>query len=252
MPSTAFPRNSESTASQKVEITTAAPGDTALSEGHRSRLLDRFSKNGLPALHDHEILELILTYAIPRRDTKPMAKELLKRYKSINGVMNAPVAELESIKGIGRRSALIFPLLRDTMAYCLKEKYEKQPLVSHRHDVEEYLRFYFGGRRDEYVAAVYLDNGNHILQTDLISEGTVNQCVIYPRTIVERALKCGAASIILAHNHPGGALRPSEADWVITERLYTVCKLLEIPLLDHIIISKQKVVSLRELPRWPK
>jgi DNA repair protein RadC len=124
--------------------------------------------------------------------------------------------------------------------------------MTHRQDVEEYLRFYFGQRRDEYVAALYLDSSNHILQTTIIAEGTVNQCAIYPRNIIAQALRCGAASIILTHNHPSGGLTPSEADWLITERMFTIGKMLEIPLLDHIIISHCRVSSLRDLPRWPK
>lgn len=220
--------------------------------GHRARLLERYILNGITALHQHEILELLLTFVIPRRDTKPIAKALLAKYRTISAIVHAPVDDLKNIDGIGGRSASLFLLIKDLIAYCLKEKYEHQSVISHRKDVEEYLRFYFGQRRDEYVASLFLDNANHILQTEIISEGTVNQCAVYPRSIIDRALRCGAASMILAHNHPGGSLNPSEADWIITERLHAVGKLLDIPLLDHIIISKQKVVSLRELPRWPK
>jgi DNA repair protein RadC len=221
-------------------------------QGHRSRLLERFLNSGLKALHQHEIIELLLTFAIPRRDTKPIARILLAKYKTVSALLNAPVDELKEIDGIGERSASLFPFIKDLMAYCLKEKYENQSLISHRKDVEEYLRFHFGFRKDEYVASIFLDNANHVLQTDIIAEGTVNQCAVYPRTIIDKALRCGAASIILAHNHPGGGLNPSEADWVITERILTVGKLLDIPLLDHIIISRHKVVSLREMPRWPR
>lgn len=223
-----------------------------LQEGHRARLLNRFVNNGLSALHDHEILELLLTFVIPRKDTKPIARELIQKFKTIGSVINAPADELVKINGIGERTASLFPLIRDIMAHCLKERFEKQEAVSHRRDVEEYLRFYFGLRRDEFVAALFLDNGNHVLRTEIVAEGTVNQCALYPRSVIEKALRCGAASIILAHNHPGGGINPSEADWQITERIFTVGKLLEIPLLDHIIICSQKVVSLREMSRWPK
>jgi DNA repair protein RadC len=220
-------------------------------EGHRGRLLERYGASGLEAFHAHEILELLLTLVIPRKDTKPIARELLRRFQTVSGCINASEQDLKKVNGIGERSARLFPLLRDIMAYCLKEKYEKQSVISHRRDVEEYLRFHFGMRRDEYVAALYLDNANHVLETSIVAEGTVNQCAVYPRTIIERALRCSAATVLLAHNHPGGGLNPSEADWTITERLYTIGRLLEIPLLDHIIISHQKVVSLRDLPRWP-
>lgn len=221
-------------------------------DGHRARLLDRFVKNGISALHPHEIIELILTFTIPRRDTKPLARQLTDKFKTITAVINSPQDELKSIDGVSERSAGLFLLIKELIGYCLKEKYEHQSMISHRKDVEEYLRFYFGQRRDEYVASIYLDNANHVLQTDIISEGTVNQCAVYPRAIIDKALRCSAASIVLAHNHPGGGLNPSEADWLITEKLITIGKLLDIPLMDHIIISPIKVVSLREMPRWPR
>ncbi len=222
------------------------------SDGHRARLLERFSRNGLKSLHDHEIVELLLTFSIPRRDTKPLARKLLSRYGTISAIINAPYEELCSVGGIGPRTAALFLLIRDLIPHCLNETIKEQPVISHRKDIEDYLRLNFGHRRDEYVAVVFLDSANHVIDTEILSIGTVNQCVVYPRVVVDRALKCGAASFILAHNHPAGGLNPSEADWQITERLFAAGKLLEIPLLDHIIISKLKVVSLRESARWPR
>jgi DNA repair protein RadC len=220
--------------------------------GHRSRLLLRFEENGLSSLLDYETVELILTFAIPRKDTKSIAKELLKKYKSIGSILHADKSDLAAFAGIGKRAALLFQLFRDVTACCLREKYEKRPLIRHQRDVEEYLRFNFGFRGDEYVAALYLDNGGNVIGTDIVCEGTVNQCAVYPRSIIEKALHCKAASIILAHNHPGGSTTPSEADWLITERLAAVCRLLEIPLHDHVIISREKTISLRDFSRWPK
>lgn len=223
-----------------------------LSVGHRSRLLERFQKSGVEGLHDYEILELLLTYAIPRRDTKPIAKALLSRYKRIGAVLNASPTELTETEGIGERTAHLFSLLRETMALALKEKFEHREVISHRQDVEEYLRFHYGSRSYEYIAILYLDNGHHVLSMELAAEGTSNQCSIYPRHIIERALHHKASSIIMAHNHPGGTMQASEADWKLTQNLHQVGKLLDIPLLDHIIISKDRVISLRETPRWPK
>ncbi len=223
--------------------------DTA---GHRGRLLERFARAGLDSLHDYEILELLLAYAIPRRDTKPLAKTLLARFQTIGGVLNASAKELETISGIGKRAALLLALVREIGAYCLRENVRRRSVIAHRKDVEAYLRFHFGGRQDEFVAALFIDAANHVLETEIIAEGTVNQCAIYPRTIVEKAMRYGASSLIIAHNHPGGSIEPSEADWQITERLFSVCRLLDIPLLDHIIIVREKAASLRDLPRWPK
>jgi DNA repair protein RadC len=219
-------------------------------EGHHARLRARYDEAGISSLADYEIVELLLAYVTPRRDTKSLAKELLRKFKSLGGLLNADTHALVSVKGIGERSAQLFRLVRDASAYCLQEKFERRPL-RHRSDVEEYLRFNFGSRGDEYVAAVYLDNGNNVLSTEIVCEGTVNQCAVYPRTIVEKAVRCKAASVILAHNHPGGATGPSEADWAITLRLFEICRLLEIQLLDHVIVTRDAAVSLRDLPRWP-
>ncbi|MBD3344192.1 MAG: DNA repair protein RadC [Chitinivibrionales bacterium] len=221
------------------------------SEGHRRRLLERYRNNGLSSLQDYEIIELLLTYIIPRKDTKKTAKALLGNHRNISELLHVDPAELRKAPGITERGAALFTLLRDIIAYCLKEKYESKPIITHRKDVEEYLRFHYGNQKTEYIAVIYLDNAHRIIATEKVSEGTTNQCVIYPRTILEQALQKKAASLILAHNHPGGTLECSEADWKITKRLFQICKLLETPLLDHIIISKEKVISLRELPRWP-
>jgi DNA repair protein RadC len=223
----------------------------ATSKGHRLRLLERYLKNGIDAFHPHEILELLLTFSIQQKDTKAPAKELLRRYKTISAVCNAPVDDLQKIKDIGSRSAALLSLMRDVLAYCLKERYERSDIIAHRNDVESYLRLFFGYRCDEFVAALYLDAANHVVQTEVIAEGTVNQCVLFPRTVIEKALRYRAASMIIAHNHPGGTPVPSEQDWQITERLFSAGKLLDIPLFDHILICSEKVVSLRDLPRWP-
>ncbi len=224
----------------------------ASNQGHRARLLDRFYTNGINALADYEIVELMLTFAIPRRDTKPLAKLLIKQFHSLNGLLNAPVELLEQVEGIGKRAAALLVLFREVTGYCLKEQMENRPVIQHRKDVDDYLRLYFGFRRDEYVAALFLDNGNRVINTEVVTEGTVNQCAVYPRVIMEKALRHGASAFIIAHNHPGGSTEPSDADWQITERLHQLGRLMDLPLLDHIISVQQRVVSLREMPRWPR
>ena len=219
--------------------------------GHRKRLLERYRKNGVEALHPHEILELLLTFSIHRRDTKPVAHALLKRFKTISAVCNTPPKILCEIDGVGEKSAMLLQLVRDIAAVSLKERYEHNSVLSHRKDVEAYLRFCYGNRRDEYVAVLFMDTGNHVIQTEIVAEGTVNQCVLYPRTIIKRALEVHAAALIIAHNHPGGTPNPSEGDWRITQRLFEAAGALDITLLDHVVVSQDSVVSLREMDRWP-
>lgn len=219
--------------------------------GHRVRLFDRYVKNGADALHPHELLELLLTFSIHRRDTKQIAHALLRRFKTVNAVCTTPTDILQEIDGVGEKSAILLQLVHDIAAVALKERYERNSVLSHRKEVEAYLRFCYGNRRDEYVAVLFLDTGNHVIQTEIVAEGTVNQCVLYPRTILKRALEVHAASFIVAHNHPAGTPDPSEGDWLITRRLYEGGRLLDITLLDHVIVCSNAVISLREMDRWP-
>jgi len=222
------------------------------SSGHRGRLLEKYAERGLSAFGDYEVLEFLLTFALPRIDTKPIAKALLKKYGTVSAVVNAPLEELCEVKGVGRRSAVLLNLVKDITAYCLKERIVEKPIIVRRGDVEDYLRTKLSERRDECVIALYLDNSNRILGDEIIADGTVNRCVIFPRKVMEGAIKRSAAAFILVHNHPGGTAAASEEDWQTTERLHCAGRQIDIPMLDHIIISKDKAISLREFKRWPE
>jgi len=215
-------------------------------------LLEKYSERGLSAFSGYEILEFLLTFALPRIDTKPLAKALLGRYGTVSAVINAPLDELCEIKGLGKRSAALLTLVKDAAEYSLRERVTDKPVISQRGDVENYLRSCLGDRREERVIALYLDNGNRVLGDEIVAEGTVNRCVIFPRKVIEGAIKRSATAFILVHNHPGGTAAASEEDWKTTERLCSAGKQIDIPMLDHIIISKDKAVSLREFKRWPE
>ncbi len=221
-------------------------------EGHRERLLDRYKKGALPALQDYEVLELLLTMIIPRRDTKPMAKQLLARFKTVSAVLAADSRELQEIDGIGERAATLLRFIRDTGSFCLQESFAGKSYVTSQEDVEEYLRFHYAHLREEYAVALFLDNRNRVIHTEILAEGTVDHCTIYPRKIFDKAFRLGGAGVLLAHNHPGGSITPSEADWNITTRLYQAGKLLDIQLVDHIIVADGQIVSLRTLNQWPE
>lgn len=221
-------------------------------EGHRERLLDRYKKGELNALQDYEVLELLLMMIIPRRDTKPMAKQLLARFKTISATLAADSRELQEIDGIGERAATLLKFVRDTGSFCLQETFTGKSFVTSQEDVKEYLRFHYAHLRDEYAVALYLDNRNRVIHTEILAEGTVDHCTIYPRKIFDKAFRIGGAGVLLAHNHPGGSSTPSDADWSITERLYQAGKLLDIQLIDHIIVADGKIISLRTLPKWPE
>jgi len=221
-------------------------------EGHRERLLERYRKNQLSALQDYEVLELLLTMIIPRRDTKPMAKQLLNRFKTISAVLAADSRELCEIDGIGERAATLLHFIRDTGSFCLQESFTGKSFVTSQEDVREYLRFHYAHLREEYAVALYLDNRNRVIHTEILAEGTVDHCTIYPRKIFDKAFRLGGAGVLLAHNHPGGSVTPSEADWNITARLFQAGKLLDIQLVDHIIVADGQIVSLRTMNQWPE
>ncbi len=203
-------------------------------------------------MHTYEILELLLTYAIPRRDTKPIAKRLLKKFGTLHGVLQADPGELTKLEGLSSKSAVFLLLIGDIIGHTLHEKYTQRSFIGHRRDVEAHLRYTYGARKDEFTAAVFLDGAHSIIKTEIVAQGTVNKCTIYPRTMVEKAIRCGAAALILAHNHPGGTTSPSPNDWNLTYKLREILSTLEIEMLDHLILCRDKVVSLREMPEWPR
>lgn len=218
--------------------------------GHRNRLLERYRRAGIAAFHDYEILELLLTLLIPRKDTKGIARELLLRYGSLRALLAAPERELVTVKGLGERSVLLLKFIRDMQNHCLQEQYTRQDYIQSQSDVLEYLKFHLSHLVEEYVAGFFLDVQNRVIVTEILAQGSVNHCVVYPRKIFDRALQCGAAGILIAHNHPGGSLKASEQDWILTKKMYETGNALDISLVDHILVTDSGLMSLREQEGW--
>jgi DNA repair protein RadC len=225
--------------------------DSPSYHGHRQRLLDRYLSGGASAFHEYELIELLLTYAIPHKDTKPIARALLAHFGSIGALLHADIHAIAEAAELTPRSAALFSLLRDICAKVLKQRIVKGHVITNRNEVAEYLRFYFADRTDEYASVLFLDSAHRIIGVEVTAEGTVNQCAVYVRSVLEHALKRKAAAIILAHNHPAKTPRASASDWDITERLLRAGKAMDIPLLDHIIIAGPQIVSLRDDAKWP-
>lgn len=219
--------------------------------GHRERIFEKFQKSGIESFHNYEVMELLLTLIFPRIDTKKIAKELLKQFKTVNGILNSDLDLLQAVPGMGKKSANKIKFMKEFVNYSLKERQIRSSVIKNKSDVKEYLRVNLGFRKDEYMAGIYLSSSHEILGIEEIGEGTVNRCHVYPRKIFSRAFSYGAAAIIIAHNHPGGTLEPSKSDWKLTKEIYRVSKILDASLLDHIIITNEKTISMRELPHWP-
>lgn len=213
---------------------------------HRKRIKEKFKKSGLENLHDYEALELLLTYAIPRRDVKPLAKALLEKYGDFRGVMDAPVDDLISFPGLGEHSAVLVKVTKECSDLYLKKRVVKKPRVCCAPDLINYCRMTMAGLKDEQFRVVFLNTQNEIIEIEVIHEGTIDQAVVYPRKVMERALYHKAAALIFVHNHPGGKVRPSYADKEITTSLVSAAKSMDIEVHDHFIIGKEGFFSFRD------
>lgn len=206
-------------------------------EGHRKRLRQRFKNAGFDGFHDYEILEFLLTYAIPRKDTKPVAKALVSRFKTIQNVLDASIEELKAIEGMGENSTVFIKAMREIISEYFKEKALNQRSFKTLDELVEYLKAVIGGSSNEVVHVLYLNSKNELLHAESLSEGTVSEAVAFPRRIVESALKHKASSVILAHNHPGGLPEPSEGDDRLTDAVRSALNTVDISLQEHVIIS---------------
>jgi DNA repair protein RadC len=214
--------------------------------GHRDRLRARFLQGGADSLHDYEIIELLLTFAIPYSDVKPLAKRLIQHFGSFTRVMDASVEELIQVMGIGEYSAILIRLVKACTEYYLKEEALKRQRIPSLPVLVDYCRTSMGGLKDEQFRVIFLNTQNEIITEEILQEGTVDQTVVYPRKVMELALKFKATGLILVHNHPSGKLTPSAADRELTRALVQAAKTLNVAVLDHLIISRQGYFSLAE------
>ena len=214
--------------------------------GHRQRLKTRFARQGLDGWHDYEVLELLLGYAIPRRDVKPLAKELLRQFKSIKRVLDAPLDRLQEIVGMGPQSAQFLKLCRELLVLYLGQPDRQRLAVTSPEQIGELCRSRLEGLSEEQFLVFFLDNRHRLIASEVMHRGTVDMSVVYPREVMTRALLHRAAALLVAHNHPGGSLTPSADDLKITQDLKQAAATLGIRLLDHLIIAGCQVVSLKE------
>jgi DNA repair protein RadC len=212
-------------------------------EGHRKRLRERFLKSGLSGFQDYEIVELLLSLGTPRKDCKPAAKAAIEKFKTLRGVLEAPLEELEQIKGIGAHSAFGIKLMQELAREFLRAKMMEKPFYRSSQEVFDYLYHSMRGLKKEVFKVLYLNTQNQIIDTIDLSEGTVNSSAVSPRDIVESALKNNAAALIFVHNHPSGAVDPSTNDKSLTRELVYAGKIMRLKVLDHIIIGDNRYYS---------
>ncbi|MEK6543502.1 MAG: DNA repair protein RadC [Elusimicrobiota bacterium] len=215
-------------------------------KGHRQRLSGRFTHSRLTGFADHEILEFILTFARPRVDTKPAAKELLKKFKSLSGVFDAQANDLILTPGIGERCALLLSLFKPVCLAYLNEGLRAKSLLDNPQAVVRYCRLDMAANGHETVRVLYVDSRNYLICEKTVSLGSIDRAPVYPRRIIEEALLCHGAGFILAHNHPSGDVTPSREDRELTDRLGKIAKDMELSFLDHLIVSHKGYYSFKE------
>jgi DNA repair protein RadC len=213
-------------------------------EGHRSRLRERFLTAGPEALADHEMLEILL-FALPRRDTKPLARELLTRFGSFAGVISAPVQELAAVDGLGRAGVAALKSVHAASLRLLRAEVIGRPVLTNWTRLLEYLNAEMSRERVEQFRVLFLDNRNRLLADEAQQRGTVNHTPVYPREVAKRALELHATALILVHNHPSGDPTPSRDDIAMTGQIRAAAAALSIVLHDHIIVGNGRYLSFR-------
>lgn len=216
----------------------------SLHDGHRHRLKARFQKEGLDHFEKHQVLELMLFYCVPRQDTNPIAHRLLKRFGTVNGVLEALPAELKKVEGVGDNIVQYLRLFRETGRYCMIERNSSDVILNTAEQCGNYMISYFENRRNETVFLLCLDAKCKVISCKMVGEGSVNSAGVPIRRIVEMALGEGATTVVLAHNHPSGLALPSAEDRFTTLRLARALSAVEITLADHVIVADGEYVSM--------
>ena len=216
----------------------------SIHDGHRQRLKDRFLREGLDGFTEVQILELLLFYAIPRRDTNPIAHALLDRFGSLSRVLEAPVKKLAEVDGISANAAVYLKLMKDVGRCYEVSRTRNETIVVSIADCGDYLKPLFRGRKNEMIFLLSLDAKLKVLSCREVGEGSVNYASIPIRRCVEMALEDGASTVILAHNHPSGLAVPSGEENQGTRRLAAALSAVEITLADHIVVADDDSVSM--------
>ena len=216
-------------------------------EGHRERLRARFINEGLDSFEPHQVLELILFYAIPRKDTNEIAHRLLDKFGSLSKVMDADPKDLMQVKDIGEHAACLISLFSKVFRVYSRDKVSTKATLSSRADIFNYVKSLYHGRLYETFFLISLDAQNRVLHAENIMEGTIDEIAVYPRVVVEAALRHKAYSVILAHNHPGGTVMPSKMDVTATRHIASALKPIHIELKDHIIVTNENCLSFQEM-----
>lgn len=220
---------------------------TPLNAGHRQRLRERFRKGGADAVPDYELLELLLFRALPRRDTKALAKRLMARFGSFAEVINAPEPRLREVEDVGKSVITELKLVRASALRLMRSEIMQKPALSSWNQVLDYLRAAQSFEPREQFRILFLDKRNHLIADEVQQQGTVDHTPVYVREVVKRALELSATAIVLVHNHPSGDPAPSRVDIDMTKQIVAAAKPLGVAVHDHIIVGREGHASFKAL-----
>jgi DNA repair protein RadC len=215
--------------------------------GHRERLRERALAGGLAALPDYELLELFVFRSIPKKDVKPLAKQLLARFGSLGGVLGATAEELRTVKGVGESVALDLKLLHEATLRTAREQVARRPVISSWSALLAYVKAALAHESREQFRVLFLDKKNQLIADEVMNRGTVDHAPVYPREVARRALELSASALILVHNHPSGDPSPSSADVDMTRQVVDGARALRIAVHDHLVVGRDGVASLKAL-----
>lgn len=213
--------------------------------GHRERAKEKLINSKTGTLQDYELLEILLFMAVPRQDTKTLAKNLIARFGSFAKVINADFESLSEIKGVKKNIYACFKILKECSSRMIKEEIRNKPIISSWQTLLDYCRTLIGHLKKEVFLVLYLNNQNELIDEDINEYGTVDQITVYPREIIKRTVFLNASAVILAHNHPGGSTKASKADIEVTEKIVKSLAFLNIKVHDHVIISDKSFFSFK-------
>ncbi|MDF3023640.1 MAG: repair RadC family protein [Alphaproteobacteria bacterium] len=216
-------------------------------DGHRDRLRGRFIRSGTGALEDYELLELALFSAIPRRDVKPLAKQLLVRFGSMCGVLGATVDDLQTVKGISENTAVFIKTIHALQLRTLSEEIKEKPILTSWQKLIDYCHAAMAHEKREHFRVLFLNKKNQLIADEVQQVGTIDHVPVYPREVVKHALDLGATAMILVHNHPSGDPTPSDGDITMTRELVKAAKAMDVMVHDHIIIGKSGHTSFKAM-----
>src|SRR6202521_4306873 len=225
----------------------SATAETPHYHVHRMRLRERFHGAGPDALSDYELLEMVLFTAQPRRDMKPLAKQLLKTFGSFAAVIHAPEGRLREVDGVGDATINAFKVIAAAASRIAKGQLKQRAMLSSWNDVIDYCRTTMAFADKEQFRILFLDKRNQLISDEVQQTGTVDHIPVYPREVIKRALKLSATALILVHNHPSGDPTPSQADIQMTKAIVSIATPLGISVHDHIIVGKNGHASMKGL-----